>query len=83
MAEEEMKDKIDFLHVRDAQRLMERGITILDNATDYEVFLKNSDRLFEQATGGSNVDVGLAKKARYSLNKVQASVKNIEKAVSL
>ncbi|KIH42648.1 hypothetical protein ANCDUO_27365 [Ancylostoma duodenale] len=57
MAEEEMKDvrmalaysllisdsKIDFLHVRDAQRLIERGIPILDNSTDYEVFLKDSD----------------------------------------
>ncbi|KAL6725878.1 hypothetical protein Aduo_007903 [Ancylostoma duodenale] len=80
MAEEEMKDKIDFLHVRDAQRLIERGIPILDNSTDYEVFLKDSDRLFEEATSGSNVDASLAKKTRTSLKKVQEVVKSIEKA---
>ncbi|EYC33603.1 hypothetical protein Y032_0002g891 [Ancylostoma ceylanicum] len=80
MAEEEMKDKIDLLHVRDSQRLMERGISILDDSTDYEIFLKNSDRLFEEATNGSNVNVNLAQKSRLSLRKVQEEVENIEKA---
>lgn len=41
--------KIDLLHVRDAQRLMERGILVLDGPTEYEVFLRNSGVSAEHA----------------------------------
>ncbi|EYC33628.1 hypothetical protein Y032_0002g905 [Ancylostoma ceylanicum] len=42
MAQEQLTDKIDFLLVRDAQRLLERGISFSENPTEYEIFLKDS-----------------------------------------
>ncbi|KAL6725883.1 hypothetical protein Aduo_007906 [Ancylostoma duodenale] len=80
MAQEELSEKIDLLLVRDAQRLMERGISVLDNATEYEVFIKDSNGLFEKATNGLNVNAKLATKSKNSLRKLQMEVKSVEKA---
>ncbi|KAK6745859.1 hypothetical protein RB195_012148 [Necator americanus] len=83
MAEIEIKDNIDLLLVRDCQRKIERGIRPPDGRTEYDAFLSDSDKMFEQGVKKPGVDAQLAKKAESSLKNVQQKLRNGIKAENM
>ncbi|CAJ0596780.1 unnamed protein product [Cylicocyclus nassatus] len=80
MAEDEIKNKIDMLLVRDAQRLIDRGILVLDGPSNYEVFMKNSEKLLDKSVLNRKTDKNLLTKIRNSLKTVKVQVKGLANA---